>query len=70
MSSGSVNVTTASGCGWTAVSNASWIRILSGASGTGSGKVNYRLSQNMSNANRSGTITVGSQTYTITQLKK
>jgi hypothetical protein len=66
----SVNVTTANGCGWTVVSDASWITISGGASGTGSGTVTYKLTQNRSTTDRSGTLTIGGQTYTITQLHK
>src|SRR4051812_44110183 len=35
-SSGTVNVTAQSGCPWTATSNANWITVTSGASGSGS----------------------------------
>ena len=35
----SVNVTGASGCSWVATSNASWITLTSGSSGTGNGTV-------------------------------
>ena len=64
--SGSVTVTTQSGCSWTATSNASWITITSGSSGTGSGTVNYSVTANTST--RTGTITItGGNTFTITQ---
>ena len=64
---GSVNVTSSSGCTWTAVSNASWITILSGASGSGNGAVNYSVAANTGTTTRSGTMTVASQTFTVTQ---
>ena len=38
---GSVDVTAGGGCAWTATSNASWLSIASGASGTGNGKVTF-----------------------------
>jgi uncharacterized delta-60 repeat protein len=63
---GSVNVTTANGCGWTAVSNADWISITGGASGNGNGTVNYTVQANTGPA-RSGTVTIAGQTYTINQ---
>jgi hypothetical protein len=64
---GSVNVTTGAGCPWTAVSNVSWITITSGASGTGSGTVNYSVAANISATPRTGTLTIAGQTFTVTQ---
>jgi C1A family cysteine protease len=65
---GSVKVTTPSECSWTAVSNdASWITIISGSDGTGSGTVTYSVSPNNSNPSRTGTLTIADQTYIITQ---
>ena len=43
---GSVRVATAAGCGWTAASDAPWVTLLSGASGTGSGRVSYAVAAN------------------------
>ncbi len=63
--SGSFNVTTNPGCAWTAVSNASWITIVSGG-GSGSGAVSFTVEANVGPA-RTGTITAGGQTYTINQ---
>jgi hypothetical protein len=69
-SSGSVNVTTSSSCGWGASSNASWITVTSGGGGTlGSGKVNYSVQANSTGASRAGTIAVADKTFTITQAK-
>ncbi|GEM_PF-999898 len=65
--SGSVNVTAPSGCAWTAASNASWITITSGASGNGNGAVNYSVATNTSASQRSGTMTIAGQTFTVTQ---
>ena len=64
---GSVAVTTASGCAWTATSNASWITISSGASGSGSGTVNYSVAANTGANQRIGTMTIAGQTFTVTQ---
>jgi len=48
-------VTNGNGCVWTAVSNAPWITITSGASGNnGSGTVGYSVAANASGAPRSG----------------
>jgi len=63
---GSVDVTTQSGCTWTATSNDSWIAITSGSSGTGNGTVNYSVSTN-TGSQRTGTITIAGQTFTVTQ---
>lgn len=56
----------ASDCPWTANSNASWITIISGTSGTGTGAVSYYVDANTGSA-RTGTITVAEQTFTVTQ---
>jgi uncharacterized protein (TIGR03437 family) len=63
---GSVNVITTSACAWTAVSNANFITITSGASGTGNGTVSYSVAANNSVA-RTGTLTVAGKTYTVNQ---
>jgi hypothetical protein len=64
---GSVAVTTGAGCMWTAASNASFITITSGASGTGNGTVNYSVAANPDPNPRSGTMTIGGQTFTVNQ---
>ena len=64
---GSITVTTTGSCSWTASSNASWITINSGSSGSGNGTVNYTVAANTSCADRTGTITVAKQTFTVTQ---
>jgi uncharacterized protein (TIGR03437 family) len=63
---GSVNVTAASGCMWTAMSNAPWITINSGASGDGAGTVNYSVEANTGLA-RLGTMTIAGRTFTVAQ---
>ena len=65
--SGSVSVGTASGCSWTATSNASWITITTNGSGVGDGIVSYIVSDNIGASKRSGTITIKDQTFTVTQ---
>ncbi len=64
--SGSVSVTTESGCQWTAQTDVAWITITSGGSGPGSGMVNYTVAAN-SGATRTGHITIEGQTHTVTQ---
>lgn len=63
----SVTITTGAGCSWTARSNDSWITIVSGASGTGPGTLRYQVAPLSTAGSRTGTITVGDQTITITQ---
>ncbi len=64
--SGIVNVTTTSGCAWTATSNSSWITISSGSSGSGNGSVNYTVAANTGTTQLTGTITVAGQTHSVT----
>jgi hypothetical protein len=59
------NITTETGCNWTAQSNASWITV-SNTTGSGAGRINYSIQSN-TGAARQGTITAGGQTFTINQ---
>jgi hypothetical protein len=63
---GTVAVTAQPGCGWTAVSNDSWITITSGASGSGNGSVAYSVAANSGGA-RTGTVTIAGLTFTVDQ---
>ena len=63
---GNVDVSTTSACAWTASSNASWITISSGASGTGNGRVGYLVLPNVGGS-RTGTLTVAGETFTVSQ---
>ena len=65
--SGTVTVTTQAACNWTAVSNSSFITVISGGSGTGSGNVTYSVAANASTSARTGTLTIAGQTHTVTQ---
>jgi len=64
---GSVSVAAPSACSWTAGSNAGWITITSGASGSGNGAVGYSVAPNAGSTARSGTLTAAGQTFTVTQ---
>ena len=57
----------ASWCSWTASSNRSWLSA-SPASGTGDGDVTITWQPNTSSSSRSGTVTIGNKTYSVTQL--
>jgi hypothetical protein len=59
------NITTETGCNWTAQSTASWITV-SNTTGSGAGRINYSIQSN-TGAARQGTITAGGQTFTINQ---
>lgn len=65
--SGTVSLTTNSTCRWTARSNASWIQITTGTSGTGSKTVSYTVAANTGTTVRNGTITIAGKNYTVTQ---
>jgi Putative binding domain, N-terminal len=62
-----VAVAIAPGCAWTATSNAPWLTITNGASGTGNGTVTFTAAAN-AGAARSGTLTIAGQTFTANQL--
>lgn len=66
-STGSANVSALTGCPWTATSNVSWVSITGGASGSGSGAVNYSIAANPTTTPRTGTMTIAGQTFTISQ---
>ena len=64
---GRITVTTDDACYWSATTDVSWIQITFGVSGTGTGGISYHVLDNTT-AQRTGSIHVGSLTYTITQL--
>jgi len=64
--SGTVTVTTSSGCIWNATSNTGWITITSGSSGNGNGTVNYTVPAN-TGFQRTGSMTIAGKTFTVTQ---
>jgi Putative binding domain, N-terminal len=63
----STGVTATSGCSWTAVSNAGWITIIGGSSGTSNGTVSYTVASNPNASSRSGTLTIAGKTATVNQ---
>jgi uncharacterized repeat protein (TIGR01451 family) len=66
---GTVLVNAGSGCTWTAAltTGANFVTIDSGANGTGSGAVKFKIGQNTSNLARSGVLTIAGQTVIIRQ---
>lgn len=67
---GTISVYSQSACNWSAVSNTPWITITSGANGSSNGTVGYSVAANTTRKNRSGSLTVAGQTFTVTQQKK
>jgi hypothetical protein len=67
---GTVQVTAPASCVWTAASNDDWIKVTGGAAGSGNGTVAY-TAQSAGNGgkNRSGTVTIATQTFTVTESK-
>ena len=68
---GSFQVTSTGSCGWTATSNAAWLTVDSGASGSGNGTVGFTAAAN-TGAQRNGTITIagaagGTENFFVSQ---
>jgi uncharacterized repeat protein (TIGR01451 family) len=65
--SGAVSVTAPAGCAWTVTiaPNTTWIG--SSGGGSGNGTFSYSVGPNTSSVSRTGTITIGGQTLTVTQ---
>jgi hypothetical protein len=61
-----VSVTAGDGCAWTTASNASWISIAEGRSGSGNGTVRLLVEAN-SGAPRTGTAVIAGETFTVQQ---
>lgn len=64
---GTVSVQAPSNCSWSATSNATWISVTSGASGTGNGTVLYEVQANITGRSRTASLTIAGQTFTVTQ---
>jgi len=61
-----VTVTTKSGCAWTATTASTFITIVSGSSGSGSGSVLMTIPDNVG-PQRTDTVTIAGLTFTVTQ---
>jgi hypothetical protein len=64
---GNVSVNTTSGCTWSATSSESWLTIVSGASGTGTGVVVFQVAPNITGQVRTASLSIGGQTFTVNQ---
>ncbi len=65
---GTINVSTMSGCAWTASSGESWITITSGARGTGNGTVRFTVARN-TDKERDGELTIAGREVKVQQDK-
>ena len=57
-------------CARTSASSANWLVVLRNSSGTGSGTLDYGVARNPQEVERTGTIVIGGQTFTVTQDRK
>jgi hypothetical protein len=64
---GNVSVNTSSGCVWSASSSESWLTVVSGGSGTGTGVVVYLVAANTTGQARTASLSVGGQMFTVSQ---
>ncbi|HJQ70039.1 MAG TPA: FG-GAP-like repeat-containing protein [Blastocatellia bacterium] len=64
---GGVNVTGASACDWTAVSNDDWIVVTSPETGTGNGRIDFQVRENFTGGARQGSLSVGDSSFTLIQ---
>ena len=66
--SGTFSVTTSNSmCAWTATSNASWLNIADGVSGSGPGSVTYNVAPNLGAAPRTANISISGTSVVVTQ---
>ena len=68
-STNGVGVSAPGGCAWgaTVAGTNSWITLGSGANGTGSGNLNFRVAANPGTSARSGNLTIAAQRVSVTQ---
>jgi len=64
-----ISLSSPTGCSWTAKSGASWLA-LPNTSGNGSGALTLVYQANTTGVTRTGTVTIGNSTVTLTQLGK
>jgi trimeric autotransporter adhesin len=64
---GTVVVTAAPSCAWSAASNAPWLTVTAGAQGNGNGTVSFAVSRNTTTLERRADLVVAAQTIAVTQ---
>jgi hypothetical protein len=62
-----VSIVAGTQCAWSSTPQAAWISVKSGASGSGIGAVTFDFEGNPSSTPRTGVLTIGGQSVTITQ---
>jgi len=62
-----IALTIPAGCAWTAESQASWISAVNPAQGSGPATITYRVGENTSTSQRSGTIRINDTLFAVTQ---
>jgi hypothetical protein len=62
----SIDVSTANGCGWTAVTSAPWVTVAAGSSGVGTGVVRLEIPANNGPA-RTAVVTIAGKPFTLLQ---
>ncbi len=63
----SVGISAGTECTYTAISNVPWIQLAAGYFGSGNNTLSYVVRRNPSSQPRSGTISLGGQTFTVNQ---
>ena len=63
--SGTITVSTSSGCAWQATTTQAWISV--SGNGTASGSVSYNVQPNTTGSTRTGSISIGTQTFSVVQ---
>jgi large repetitive protein len=64
---GGVGVIIPAGCTYNTVPGPNWISVTSGASGSSSGNLQYTVNPNSTTTPRTGSISIGGQTFTVVQ---
>ena len=64
---GSVSVNTPAGCAYATTAGPNWITVTSGGTGVGPGTLVYSVASNSTTVARSGSLTIGGQTFQVNQ---
>jgi hypothetical protein len=64
---GTVTVSVAAGCAWSATSSAGWIAVTAGSTGSGPGTIAYSVNANANTQSRTGALTIGGLSHAVTQ---
>jgi hypothetical protein len=65
--SGSVNLTTGTGCPWSVTSSATWLTVTSATSGSGSAAITYSATANTSTSTLSANLAIGGASFVVTE---